>query len=107
MTAVVILVKQIINEAAEDTIATKVTLEHQRGWQATTIDYLAIIKLDSKNLEVVVSEAARRKIGHSFVVMDFASAKQFTAILFYQERSLGLPIGLLNFILIAAILDDY
>ena len=38
MTTVVILVKQVIDEAAEDTIATKVTLEHQRGSRAATID---------------------------------------------------------------------
>ena len=122
MTAVEILVKQVIDEAVEDTnlhgwsllkagfFASKVALEHRRGSRATTIEYLAIIALDFRNfgvVVVVVSEAARRKIGHSFVVMDFASAKQFTAIVFCQERSLGLQISLLNFILIAAILDDY
>ena len=120
MIAVEILVKQVIDEAVEDTnlhgwgllkagfFASKVALEHRRGSRATTIEYLAIIALDFRNFGVVVvSEAARRKIGHSFVVMDFASVKQPTAIVCCPERSLSQQIGLPNFILIAAaILDD-
>ena len=95
MTAVEILVKQVIDEAVEDTFATKVALEHRRGSRATTIEYLAIIALDFRNfgVVVVVSEAARRKIGHSFVVVDFASVKQPTAIVCCPERSLSLQIG--------------